>query len=150
MKTSMQSVQLHLQKTVYFNSLWKDFLLKLAAICILVSIYHIYIQGTVWTTMTTFDALSIVCIGFSACFIARVKNSVSAFKSSFILSLLQCIWFCYFVHERMIKNWKRGDLHPSQLPLGAIYFFIAWGSDRYMATSLIIAEHSLRALQKYD
>ena len=143
-KANQDQLNLHIAKTYYFNTLWKEGLLRLGFV-VLMYLLYLLITGTTTSTpsyyiILSFDLSSIVILLTSMIFLSRLPGyEMISFQSAFLFSLVQSIWY---IHDRMANHFIE------QFPFGAFYFVLAWSSDRYMLSNLSMAEKAASTLKK--
>lgn len=149
-----QAVLKHYAKTIYFNELWRDFLMKSGGICSIATFlfaYRVFQVGKQSISTLSFEVLSLVIIIGALIFVQRATSyPVTAFKTAFVLSLVQILWFGSHYYEKTTSESGSSELLAKQIPIGCIYFFISWGSDRYMLRNLNISREAAETVQKSD
>ena len=137
-----QEVMRHYAKTVYFNDMWKSFLVKIAGLVLFMS--FVALQKMHMTTGigfgAAFEVLSLVIAAATVCFVHRAFNPLLAFKVGFSFSLLQVAWYGYVLHARLVLKQATGELSEEQFPFVAMYFFLCWAADRFMMKSQDISQ----------
>lgn len=141
-----QEVLRHYAKTVYFNDLWKSFLSKLAGLVLLISglmLRRAYLSAEGLRFNSLFELLSLLIALATVCFIRRWLEPLLAFKTAFVLALLQAGWYAHtFYHRFMEQDREDGDLREDQFAMGAMYFVFCWLADRFMMRSQDVAKHN--------
>lgn len=141
-----QEVLRHYAKTVYFNDLWKSFLSKLAGLVLLISglmLRRAYLSAEGLRFHSLFEVLSLLVALATVMFVRRWLDPLLAFKTAFVLALLQVGWYAHsYYHRFMEQDREDGDLREDQFAMGAMYFAFCWLADRYMMRSQDVAKHN--------
>ena len=99
----------------------------------------------------SFEMLSFLITVCSVIFVQRMSSDLLlVFKLALVLSCLQVGWHGKVWYERVIMEEKTltTEIKQNQLPLGALFFVVAWASDRVMLRNLTTAENAVKALER--
>lgn len=147
-----QEVMRHFAKTVYFNDIWKSFLSKLAGLVVLMSYVTLQRMQTSEHGLgfiAIFEGLSIALAITTVIFLHRFFAALFVFKLSFVLALLQLVWWGTTIYARAMEHERKiGDLEPDQFAFGALYFLVCWGSDRFMLRTTEVAQKNALDVQE--
>ena len=93
-----------------------------------------------------FECLSVLIFISSMTFVQRMKKTLarSSFQWAFAGTLVQLAlftWTC--VEDRSTMGRRRPVIHSDQLPLGGLFFIMAWAFDRYMMSMITRASNRL-------